>query len=142
VCGEDLLLGRIPYQVQKVWRGGEVVFEMAVCARCAANLMREFSQESMAAMQAFHQQHYRPEDTVALCHFCRKAVTAQTEHEVGAACAGARLLRPAVVICGECNGRMQERLSRKTREAWGDFVEQNFPGVPTAMEPETTPLMF
>ena len=142
VCGEDLCLGRVPYQVQKVWRHGEVVFELAICARCAGMLLKEFSRESIARMQTFQQEHYRPVESVEVCHFCAKVLTRDAEYEMGAACAGSILLRPVVVVCGECNARVQENLSRKTREAWGDFVAQNFPGVPDALEPETTPLML
>jgi hypothetical protein len=142
VCGEDLLASSVPYQVQKVWRHGQVVFEMAVCARCGARLLREFSQESMARMQDFVTQRYRPNLPIAVCHFCGAIIPADGEYEIGAACSGSLLLKPVIVVCAACNSGLQEKLSRKTREAWGDFVERNFPGVPSEMEPQNTPLVL
>ncbi|MCU0724356.1 MAG: hypothetical protein MUE73_00985 [Planctomycetes bacterium] len=142
VCGEDLMLGAVPYQIQKVWRNREVVFEMAVCARCCVDLLRQFSRESLEKMKGFVEKHYRPVAGVSVCHFCAKILDEGSEREIEAVCSMARLLRPVVVVCADCNAKVQEDLSRKTREAWGDFMDRNFPGVPRQMEPENTPLLF
>ncbi len=55
---------------------------------------------------------------------------------------GTFLLRPIVVICTPCSEQSQENLSEQTRKAWGDFVDQNLPGVPHSLEPDSIPVMF
>ena len=45
-------------------------------------------------------------------------------------------------MCGDCAATVQERLSKKTREGWGDFIEQNVPGVPAGMVPDGVPAGF
>jgi hypothetical protein len=138
-CGEDLDATAMPYQVNKTWKGGEVVFELAVCFKCAAETMAEFSQESMERMQAFFQERYRPTTEPMSCNFCGQRQTSESEYGIGAACRQGLLLRPMVLVCGECNAASQEGLSRKTRDAWGDFVDRNLPGVPRELEPEPIP---
>ncbi len=130
------------YQIQKAWRNGEVVFELAVCLECAADTMREFSAESMRRMQAFFTDRFNPSDDLESCHFCGKARSADMEYELGAACRGDQLLRPIVLVCGECSAASQENLSQKTRDAWGDFVDKNLPGIPESLAPEPVPLTF
>jgi uncharacterized protein with PIN domain len=142
ICGEDLMQGTVPYQIQKVWRNREVVFEMAICSRCSMDLLRSFSEESMRKMQEYFHEHYRADERTSVCHFCAKDLGDGGECEIGAACSMSYLLRPVVVVCADCNAKVQENLSRKTREAWGDFRDRNFPGVPMAMEPRNTPLLF
>ena len=141
-CSADLLAPGCVYQIQKSWKGSEVVFELAVCARCAMETMREFSEESLARIQTFLSKRYRPSLRLDHCHFCRKALDEGTDHEIGAPCMGSGLLRPVVLICAECSRSSQENLSQKTRNTWKDFVDRNIPGVPDALEPENVPFTF
>jgi hypothetical protein len=142
-CGTELPDGRFPYQIQKTWRGREVVFEMALCVRCAEGCMSQFSRESLERMQRFFQERFRgPVEGIDACHFCGTPIGEDSEYEIGASCLGAQLLGPPVVACAECNARAQENLSRKTRDAWGDFIRDNFPGVPEELSPERLPVTF
>ena len=141
-CGADLSDTELPYQIQKTWRSGEVVFELAICARCAADSMKEFSEESLEKMQTYFADHFQPAESLDHCHFCRDPVEPGTEFGVGAPCRGPFLLRPPVVICGGCTAASQENLSQKTRDAWGDFIDRTLPGVPRELEPDTVPFAF
>lgn len=42
--------------------------------------------------------------------------------------------RPSLVMCDGCNERLQDCLSRKTRDVQDDFVRDNFPGVPADLD--------
>ena len=139
-CGRDLADRFTLYQVQKTWRQGEVVLEIAVCLPCLAEQVKEFSRESLAKMESFFTRAYRPTDSLDSCHFCRCAVTAEGEYEIAALCGGIYLARPPVTMCGACGARVQEGLSRKTRDSWGEFMDRNLPGVPGVMTPDHLPM--
>ncbi len=143
-CGADLTSPEAIYQVQKTWKNDEVVFELAVCARCASLAARDFSAESFERIQRFLMERYQPSLDLGHCHFCRKRLDGEepAEYEVGGFCRGVRLLRPVVIICTSCSEKSQEDLSEQTRKAWGDFVDSNIPGVPRSLEPDTIPVMF
>ena len=89
-------------------------------------------------------ERYRPSLDLGGCHFCQKRLDTgdPAEYEAGAFCRGDRLLRPVVVICATCSEKSQESLSDQTRKAWGDFVDENLPGVPFDLEPDTIPMTF
>jgi hypothetical protein len=141
-CGADLMEEANPYQIQKVWRTGEVVFELALCLGCAEQTMREFSRESIERMQAFFRERYRPVEGNDHCHFCGAAREPESEFAMLASCHAGLLLRPMTVICGKCNADSQEGLSRKTRDAMEDFIGKNLPGVPFELEPDKVPFGF
>lgn len=143
-CGTDLTSPTAIYQVQKTWKHDQVIFELAVCARCASQAAKDFSQESFERIQQFLVTRYRPSFDLGHCHFCRKRLDGSepAEYEVGGYCRGGGLLRPVVVICTSCSEQSQENLSEQTRKAWGDFVEDNIPGVPFSLEPDSIPVMF
>ncbi len=143
-CGADLTGPQALYQLQKTWKNGEVVFELAVCAQCASQAAKDFSRESFERIQEFLEERYRPAFDLDHCHFCRRRLDGEepAEYEAGAFCRGAFLLRPVVVICTKCSEQSQENLSEQTRKAWGDFVDRNLPGVPYSLEPDSIPAIF
>lgn len=141
-CDADLRAGGDLYHVQKTWRRGEVVFELALCRNCAEGTARDFSAESIERIRRWYLEHYRPSTDLAACHFCREPRNEEAGYEMAAACAGARLARPVVVMCAKCAESSQENLSAKTRRAWGDFMDRTLPGVPSEMEPERFPITF
>ena len=138
-CGAALDSERF-YQIQKAWRNGEVVFEMAICTECAARTIREFSQESLERMQAFFEERFRETDDARGCNFCGKIVGLDEEYEMAAFCQGGFLARGVNLVCGTCSSASQENLSRQTRDSWGRFVEDNIPGVPHALELDILPV--
>ncbi|HEY1050928.1 MAG TPA: hypothetical protein VGE39_14260, partial [Prosthecobacter sp.] len=42
----------------------------------------------------------------------------------------------SVMICGKCGDGVQSIISKKTRDTWRRFVDENFPGPPTDSLPE------
>jgi len=142
VCGGALTDPGSFYHLQKTWKAGEVVFEIAVCATCMLKTMEEFSEESRENMMRFQQERYRPGEDLETCHFCGRSLGPGEEYELGAVCLGSRLARPPAAMCGDCSAKMQEDLSKKTKDSWGRFVEDNVPGVPLEREPDRLPMAF
>jgi hypothetical protein len=133
VCEEPLReLGL--YEIQKVYRGKEVIFEVALCHRCGEELVRELSQESLEAMKGFLFANFRPTPEAEHCHFCGFPRGLFANYTVVAACEGSALLLPRIVMCERCGERLSELLSRKTREVQSDFVRDHFPGVPADLD--------
>lgn len=133
VCNTDLSTGCI-YEIQKVFRGREVVFEMAVCQTCAEAAAREFSVESMDALKGFLISSFKPDPETVHCHFCGFPRALAAGYTLVGACQASSLLVPAIILCDSCGEKLQRRLSKKTREAQEDFVRNNFPGVPDCLD--------
>ncbi len=133
VCSVDLSSAGL-YELQKVYRGKEVVFEMAVCQKCAEATAREFSEESMDALKGFLLSNFKPARETVHCHFCGFPRALTSGYTIVGACKASCLLVPPIVLCDRCSEKLQAGLSRKTREAQQDFVENNFPGVPADMD--------
>ncbi|MHC5039866.1 MAG: hypothetical protein ACYTHM_21375, partial [Planctomycetota bacterium] len=135
VCERPLLEGESLYEIQKVFRGTEVVFEYAVCQPCGMNLMKSYSKESIRTLQEFFETRFHPDDDHSHCHFCgAERLEGKEDVSILALCLGNLLVTPPVVICGACNESINEKLSKKTRESYGDFIETYFPGVPAGWE--------
>ena len=117
-------------------------FEIALCLSCIMEGMACLSKESMENLRSFHLENYRPSEDLESCHFCRKHFGPHGDHEISAVCAGRCLARPPVTMCAECAAGVQERLSKKTREGWGEFLDRNVPGVPEEMVPDGVPMGF
>jgi predicted nucleic acid-binding Zn ribbon protein len=141
-CGADLRVESSVYPIQKNWRNGEVVFELALCAACLLESMTTLSRESLERLRAFQEDRYQGGDDLDACHFCRKALGPLDDYEIGAVATRSFLLRPPAVMCGECGSEMQEQLSKQTRDGWGEFLERVVPGVPGEMVPDGIPLAF
>lgn len=122
--------GESIYEIQKVYRGGEVVFEMASCGSCGERQCREISRESMEALRTFLHSQFKPSRGILFCHFCGCPKPSRPGYTIIGACKGSVLLFPAVVLCHGCAERLQSRLSQKTRETQEGFIRDSFPGVP------------
>jgi len=122
------------YEIQKVYRGREVVFETALCHVCGEDLVRELSEESLAAMKGFLVSHFKPACEPGHCHFCGFPRGLFVNYTVIGACRDASILVPEIVICETCSESLNERLSQKTRDVQSDFVQDHFPGVPADLD--------
>jgi hypothetical protein len=138
ICDKLLLDQDDVYNVEKVMRRGECIFEMAVCITCATNLHRQYSKDSRKALRKFFLEGYEPSLDTESCHLCKSASDEDSDRVLTAACARDRLVMPLVVVCSKCMERSQELLSQKTRETFRDFIETHFPGVPAEWEPAPT----
>jgi hypothetical protein len=138
MCGQVLTDGRL-YEIQKVYRGKEAIFEMAICHGCGEDVAREFSQESMENMKKFLMENFKPAPEPLHCHFCGFPRALVPNFTIVGMCREHSLLVPSIIMCEKCSESLQEKLSRKTREAQGDFIRDNFPGVPEGLDVSPTP---
>lgn len=130
-CGE--MLAGIPggYQIFKLYRQNEAIYEYALCDPCYGGVLQEFSAESTERLHEFHRQRVSLNLGRWTCAVCGNArgEDGEVEFSLSGACLGRRLIHE-LMICGGCRREMQALLSRHTREVWDRFVEENFPGVP------------
>lgn len=135
VC-EQVLVQKDLYEIQKVFRGKECVFEMAICRACGENLAREFSEESIAAIKGFLLCNYRSsgESEPQHCQFCGFPRRLFRNFTLYGACRDQSLVFPALLMCEKCGERLGQKLSRKTRDVQGEFVRDHFPGIPADFE--------
>jgi hypothetical protein len=130
--------GRL-YEIQKVFKGREAIFEMAICHGCGEEVAQEFSNESKENMKKFLVDNFRPAPEPAQCHFCGFPRNLVPNFTIVGMCQKFSLLVPSIIMCEKCTERLQGKLSRKTREAQGDFIKDNFPGVPEGLDVTPSP---
>ena len=133
ICEKDLEhLGL--YEVQKVYRDKEVIFETAICQACGEDLSKEMSRESLEAMKGFMLCNFKPTEEPDHCHFCGFPRALFENFTVIGACRELSLLLPMIIMCEKCSEDLQGQLSRKTRDVQGDFIRDHFPGVPADLD--------
>lgn len=134
-CGEGLFDFKNGYRVSKVYKGDEVIFEYAMCVPCLQNMMEESSEESRNRLYDFQMSRMRQVAGFDECALCDRGEESSPIPEYGLVgiCLGEQIVE-ANKICGLCMGEMSELISKKTRESWDRFVDENFPGVPADFE--------
>jgi len=134
-CGEGLQDFKNGYRVSKIYKGDEVIFEYALCTPCLHNIMEESSEESRQRLYDFQTSRLRQVAGFDECALCDRMEEASQIAEYGLVgiCLGEAIVE-ANKICGLCMEEMSELVSKKTRESWDRFVEENFPGVPADFE--------
>ena len=131
-CGE--MLEEIPggYQIFKLVRRGETLYEYVLCHPCHTGVVNEFSEESRERLAEFHVQRVSLNLGRWRCAVCGNARGEDGEEEfsITGACQGRRLIHD-LMACGACRREMQSLLSPETRKVWERFVAENLPGVPS-----------
>ena len=135
-CDKDLQSASCLYEIQKVYKGKEPIFEYALCTECGENLVNEYSQESLAALQQYFIKNYWPSKQEDQCHLCHETIAEETgqERAIMALCKGDQLMIH-FILCQSCMEAMEELISEKTRKTMGDFIENKFPGIPAEFTP-------
>ena len=133
VCSRNLGDGCL-HEIQKVFRGQEVVFEMALCQPCGEGLCKELSEEFMKAMKGFFLSNFKPSKKTQQCNFCGFPRLLASGYALIGACRNGLLLVPAIVLCDRCAENLHAQLSEKTRQAQDDFIKNHFPGVPPDLD--------
>jgi hypothetical protein len=130
-CGETLADFEEGYQVAKVFRAGEAVFEYALCLPCHSAMQDEFSDETKQAMEEFFSENAKTHLGIRSCAICEidRDDLPQNEYALTGICGGDLMLQ-GVMFCAPCIERTNELVSKKTRDVWRDFIDENFPGVP------------
>jgi hypothetical protein len=135
-CGETLSDFTEGFQIAKVFKREEVVFEYALCAPCHMGMIEEFSIESRTALEEYYSAKMTPGLGAGQCGICqlhRKELSVE-EFSLGAACHGNQMIE-AFMICSPCMETSNLLVSKKTQGIWNDFVDMNFPGVPADSMP-------
>jgi len=138
-CGESLADVPEGYQLFKLFRHGEAIYEYALCHPCHAGLLADFSQESRQRFAEFHAQRVTLNLGTGRCAVCGNGREEDEEHSLTGACQGTAL-RHALMICGPCRREMQSLLSKQTRGVWERFVEENLAGAPPGTVTPVSPL--
>jgi hypothetical protein len=140
VCGQVLTDGRV-YEIQKVYRGKEAIFEMAICHGCGEDVSHEFSRQSMENMKQFLLENFKPGQEPTHCNFCGFPRRLRENYTIVGMCQESSLLVPSIIMCEKCSEGVQENLSWKTRDAQGGFIRDNFPGVPEGLDVSPAPTL-
>ena len=135
-CEKDLQSASCLYEIQKVYKGKQPIFEYALCTDCGENLVKEYSQQSMQALQQYFVEHYWPLQQENICHLCHKLLleVPGQERAMMALCKGQELMI-YFMLCQSCMEAMEALLSEQTRKIMGDFIQDKFPGVPAEFTP-------
>lgn len=128
VCEESLIKPPKIYEIQKVYRGGEVIFEYAICSKCSEITLKEYSRESIQQLQEFIMNNFVPSNSVKHCNLCGKAKEESHEYSITSLCRGNSLLN-TFFLCDTCMEDLDKLISDPTRKAIEDFVTKNFPGI-------------
>lgn len=132
----DKPLEALTYQIMKSYEGRECVFEVAICEACSEGLRAAYSEASREVMEASWGDVTRvaPHAPGDACDFCGESRTPGADGEVQACCVGDVLLF-VFHRCRHCTEALHERLSAQTREEWGRFRSEHFPGPPSLEQP-------
>jgi hypothetical protein len=128
--GEDDL-----YVVERVFRNGEAIYEYALCLRCSQALFEQYSEESKRNLEAYFAERLDPTAGEGACERCgRRGPELDEERTVAGAVFGDRLLGKRMVVCGPCADGAETVLSKKTKEAFEDFVRRVCPTLPADVD--------
>ena len=146
-----------PYTITKVFKGPECVFEYAMCLPCRQKMAESFSKESRQRITAFF------ENSEALSTRSQELADSEDHHEWTKHCTTCRTPLAEIIdysvacmgfgpdmvynpfpmmICSNCEEKVQERLSKSTRDQWGKFIFDRFEGPPAdALKPDGVPIL-
>jgi len=136
MCGEALRDVDEGFQISKVFRRGECVFEYALCMPCRDRMAEDFSEDSVAAMEKFHEENIEAGHGLEECACCHRESKEwpQAEYSLVAACLHDALL-DGIMVCIDCTEAMQGLLSKQTKDRRDRFIEENFPCAPDETAP-------
>ncbi|MEM0896552.1 MAG: hypothetical protein AAGJ79_06665 [Verrucomicrobiota bacterium] len=138
-CGESLGDFDDGYQIVKTYKAGEVIMEYALCGPCAMSLLDEYSEETRQNMERFFAENYVRGLGLGKCGLCQDEEKLEgrraNEFALVGACLGHEMF-DSMRACSVCMEKTNELVSKKTRDVWRDFIDNNFPGVPESFAPE------
>lgn len=147
------------YCIERVFRGTEPVFEMAMCEDCRAKIESELSEDSMMRVRAYVEERFDlefrykatqhwPEQEIGRwldrCIFSKTPSSECRDYQLAALCRGDQLsidIFP-IMVSSTVSEEMQKLMSKKTRDRLGDMVEEFF-GMPSEFaDGPSAPLIF
>lgn len=155
-CRADFIETGRTYFISKEFARGDCILEYAICDHCREEVAVELSEESRASVQRLLEEEVDWEGRLdrisgasdisawlGSCLFC----DAPPDDQLGYGISGLFLNGKALpgpfpaMICGSCAERMQQGLSRKTRDFWDRFSKDYFPGPPADIVDVPSPHM-
>ena len=133
-CEKNLLSPPQMYEIQKVYKGKEVIFEYALCEECGQNLLQEYSKESLKAIEKYFLENLKPDAKNDECRLCKKEKKSLYEYSIMSLNQGKEMCY-YFLICSTCLEGVANVLSEKTKKAISDFTEAKFPGIPADFSP-------
>lgn len=139
-CGESLIDFEEGYRISKNFNKDEVIIEYALCMPCLVGMLNEASEESKERLAKFQEERYREVSGFEECSLCDKQLDEVKDKEYGLVgmCHHENMFDNAM-ICYGCMEDMAAIMSEETRRTWDKFREENFPGVPSDLEPMPAP---
>jgi hypothetical protein len=143
-CDRSFLGGDELHVVERVFRGGEPIFEYALCFDCALRLLSEYSEESKEALERYFTETTAPDDAPeGACDRCGRPGTADDDERcVAGAAIGGTQLGKTTIVCGPCAEGADAVVSKKTRESFDAFMRRVAPTLPADVDLPAGVLVF
>jgi hypothetical protein len=136
-CGGSIESPDALHLIGKSWRGGDVVFEFALCMTCALSLFAQYSEESKRNLEAYFRPLSRGPGATGLsaCVRCGNAPGDENdERNVEAIAMGGVLLDEPILVCGPCADGAEAVLSTRTKEVFDAFARRVCPTLPADID--------
>lgn len=161
ICNRYLLGEGEHYLIEKGYKQTEVIFEYAMCFSCAEKMRGELSRESLQRIEAHFEERVDfsarrrrllqvstddIEPWISRCILTKNKLQETDDYQIYAHCVGEHLVFSGCpyMVCGEALGGLYKLLSKKTRDAMDDFVDE-YLGLPSEFKdlaPEEGPLVL
>jgi len=136
-CNRFLLEDGVEYMIEKVLIPGDVLYEFAICDKCLISIQKVISKESLKNMQQFSEQelnkriqtinHLGDEDfdTIKESLNTQNPKYSYENCNIMAFFRGINLVEdyPAVCVSTQALEKMQDVLSKKTKDSFDDFMD-------------------
>lgn len=165
VCNRSLLLGSIPYTIEKSYRSypdfnaKDIIYEYAICYNCMMELSQEISSHSKASLRTYmdenasflesslfsSDEHVHIDSLLSHCVIKGKSILETNEYNIYGMFKGGDLYGPVMpyMICGEALSEISDGLSVETKEEFEFFFDEFFAGPPEVAEIlKSKPLIF
>ena len=162
MCNGELVANGKDYMIEKVYRGTEVILELAMCTDCREGCGKSMSVESMEAIQKYFESNLDAETRIRelyhapsantnnvdawieTCVLKGKSIDDLREYQVIAYCNGNELIKGffPIMISGDAVEEISELLSEQSKGWMDDFVGDNF-GMPSEfLDPSFRPVLL
>lgn len=146
-CNRELLDGGCLYWIERIFRGSEPIFEMAICLECRDKITEELSKDSMMRINAYVEERFDPQMRLQTtmqwdasepskwleqCVFTKLPRNECRDFQIAALCHGHSMsidLMP-LGFSGLAAEEIQKLMSKKTRDRLGQMI-QDFFGSPS-----------
>jgi len=146
-CGADLIQGDNPYFVEKAFRrypnykAHDVVYEFAMCFKCADIMRQTLSAKSTLALQEFMESSLEsksgePENHMDSCMITNQPIAEQEEYIIYGVFQGNQMMVAdfPYAIGLDAMNQLSELLSNETLDIMDDFMGKHFTGPPEINE--------